>query len=196
MRTYDAPTLSHLQTRGGKVAKTLFQVIAEGEFFGLWNDVDYRTFTVDGVSRQFVGAGTLIQSDPLVVQTGLNVRVHTVELSSVSQQVEDLIKGYNTRFAPAAIYRVFLNPVTRLPVSDPHREFKGFINTVTFKRPEPGGLATCTVELASESRALTRKLVAKQSHKAQQLRSGDMIRRYNDFSGVFPVFWGQKWHWK
>lgn len=194
MISFDTATLTQLQS-GAIVAKILFHVEEHGgAHLCMWDGEQDETFTVAGVSRLFTGAGTLIGSDPMISKTGLSVRMHNIYLSAVSQEVEDLVKGYETRFAPIRIYRVLLNPGTRTPVANPHRVFKGFVNLITFERPAPGAVGTCTVECASATRALTRTLTLKQSHKAQKLRSNDQFRKYADISGSIPVVWGQERH--
>lgn len=192
-RAYDAATLAYLQSRGPIVAKVLFHVTTGGgEHLCLSNDIEDRAFSVDGATLDFTGAGTLLSSDPISMQSGLAVRMHNVYFSSVSTEVEDMVKGYDTRFARATLHRVLLDPSTREAVAAPHRVFKGFINAITFNRAAPGEAGLCTVELASEARVLTRTLTAKQSDAAQKLRAGDRVRRYVDISGSIPVFWGQK----
>ena len=73
----------------------------------------------------------------------------------------------------------------------PHRVFRGFLNSIEFPRGTDGGAPACVLEVASETRALTRTLAVKKSDDSHQARGGDRFRRYGDVSGAVPVYWGE-----
>lgn len=197
MRTYDSPTITALQTRAGVIARVLIWVTARNrgtgvpETLGLWTGGYDRSFTIGGSPRLYAGAGAVTKISPLTMQSGLGVRMQRVTLSPLSQQVVDLIRTYDARFAPVEIHRALFSTDDNSLIAEPHRVYKGFIDEVEVKQAEVGGEATCDISLASTARLLTRTLPLKKSDATQQLRSGDRFRRYVDVSGSVDVWWGE-----
>lgn len=197
MRALDAGTTSFLAERAGLVAQSLVWVTARNiatqltETIGLWTGEDDATLTIDGGPRTYSGANGLLRMDPIIASKGLDVRITQLHLSAVAPEVEDLVKGYDTRFAPVEIHRAVFRGSTRVLVGAPHRVFKGMINSIEFPTVEPGGFPACVVSVASETRALTRTLALKKSDETFRSGGGDKFRQYADVSGSVPVFWGE-----
>lgn len=197
MRAYSPIVLSHLQT-GATRPRLLFWVIAKNrttglpETLGLWNGEDEASFTVDGVARTYLGAGGLIGIDAITSEMGLQVRMHTVRLSTADMRVINALRGYDARLAPAEIHRVFTDPDSHLPIDPPHRVFRGWVDKVVLPRPALGEESAIRITLASNARSLTMTLSTKYSDEAMKRRSGDRLFRYADISGAVPVYWGEK----
>ena len=198
MRSYDAPTLSYLQSRGGVAATVLIWVEAKNratglpETMGLSTAADDAQYTIGSEGRLYRGAGALIGVPPITMQVGLAVRMHRFSLAPLSPEVVELIQLYDARFAPVEIHRAFHDPLTRQLMAEPHRVFKGYIDGLEIVLPEVGGEARCEVTVASSARNLTRTLALKRSDGTQQLRGGDRFLRYADVSGEVDVFWGTR----
>lgn len=198
MRSYDAPTLAALQTRAGICARILVWVVARNrisgdpEALGLWTGAQDREFTIGAETRLYVGAGPIMDIPPIVMQSGLDVRMQRMTLSPLSPVVADLIRTYDSRLAPIEIHRALFSTDDGALVAAPHRVWKGFIDEAPVKQAEAGGEATCEVTAASSARLLTRTLPLKKSDATQALRSGDRFRRYVDVSGSVDVWWGEK----
>jgi len=196
MREYDPPTLAALQTRAAVVARALFWVTARNratglpEALGLWTGAQDRSFTIDGVARPYVGAGSVIEIPAIRMAAGLDVRVHRITLSPLSRAVADLIRLYDLGLAPVEIHRALFSPGDGALIAAPHRMWKGFVDEAPVTDPEPGGEARCEITMASTARLLTRSLALKKSDATQQLRSGDRFRRYIDVSGEVTEHWG------
>lgn len=198
MRIYDSGTSAALAARNGMVSHRLVWITARNrstallETIGIWSGEDDLTLEVDGSQRPYTGAGALLQAEPITAGVGLAVRSYQVGLAAVAPEVENLVKGYETRFAPVEIHRALFDPATRALAGPPHRVFSGFINSIDFPTAEPGGTASCTLELVSETRALTRTLASKKSDESHRNRGGDRFRKFGNISGVVPVYWGEK----
>lgn len=198
MRSYDAGTSSFLGDRSGLVAHRLIWITARNtattllESIGLWSGEDTVTLTVDSASRTYTGAGGVLQVEPIVAGKGLDVRITQMQLAAVAPEVEDLVKGYDTRFAPVEIHRAIFDAQTRDLVGAPHRVFRGMIDSIEFPTSEPGGLPACIVSVVSETRVLTRTLAQKKSDESFKAGGGDGFRKYADVSGSVPVFWGER----
>jgi hypothetical protein len=197
MRVFDSGTAAAFAARDGLAAHRLVWITARNrssgqlETLGLWSGEDDLAVTIGGQARTYTGAGALLEAEPVTAGAGLEVRTYQLRLAAVAPEVEDLAKGYETRFAPVEIHRALFNPASRALAAEPHRVFSGFINGLDFGTAEPGGLGSCTLELVSETRVLTRRLASKKSDESQQRRGGDRFRRYGNISGVVPVYWGE-----
>ena len=199
MRNYDGATGAYLASRAGMIAKQLIWIAAPRldngtvETIGFWTGEDSLQVVIDGEARTYLGAGRALVPDAIRATTGLVVRSWQVRLSGADGDVEDLVKGYNTRFAPIESHRAYFHPETRALVSEPVRKFRGFINGIEYPRASAGGVQVVTVDAVSETRALTRTLAAKKSDQSQRLRGGDAFRKYGDISGAVPVYWGERY---
>ncbi|WOI32886.1 hypothetical protein R1T40_18410 [Tritonibacter scottomollicae] len=197
MRSYDADTLAYLANREGLVSVRLVWITARNQFgapetLGLCSAEDDLVVRIGGQDRTYLGAGPLLQSEPISAGSGLQVRVYRIQLSAVAPEVEDLVKGYETRFAPIEVHRMFLDPATRVQVGQPHRVFRGSIDGIDFPRAEPGGTPAVAVQAVSETRVLTRQLPLKKSDESHRRRDPqDEFRKYGDISGSVPVYWGE-----
>ena len=196
MRDFGSATLTALQTRTGLVARTLIWVSARNrstnavETMGLWTGGDHENITIGGVSRLYYGAGSVVDLPQVTMQTGLAVRMHRLGLSPLTPEVMQLIRGYDTRFAPVEIHRALFTIDTRVLVEEPHRVLTGFIDEVDLGTPAAGGTSSCVLGIATSARVLTQSLPLKKSDETQKLRSGDRFRRWTDVSGSVDVWWG------
>jgi len=197
MRIFDSGTSAILGARGGLVAHRLVWIAArdratgDTEALGLSSSEDDLAVTVEGEACTYLGAGGLLGVENITSGAGLAVRVHRLQLAAIAPEVEDLVKGYDTRFAPVEIHRALFDPETRALAGVPHRVFRGLVNSIDFPEAEPGGQPACVVEVVSETRALTRALATKKSDESHKARAGDRFRRYGDISGSVPVYWGE-----
>ena len=196
MRTYPGAIASMLANRSGLVLRHLLWIRAKNrdtaaiETMGLWDGDDDMEFVVDGSTRVYYGAGALLSVPDLTARTGLEVWQPEVGVSGISPEVEIALRGYDPKLAPVEIHRVFFHPDEGTLLATPQRIFKGWIDAVSIPTPEEGGEAVATITLASNSRALTRKVAVKKSDEAYKRRSGDRIMRYADISGAVQVRWG------
>lgn len=198
MRSYDAPTLAAFQTRAGICARILVWVVARNrgtgaaETLGLWTGAQDREFTIGGATRLYTGAGPVMQIPPIKMQTGIAVRMQRMTFSPLAPVVADLIRTYDTRFAPIELRRALFSLDDGALIAPPHLVWKGFIDEIDVTYSGDGKEATCEVTAASSARLLTRTLTLKRSDATQQLRSGDRFRRYVDVSGRVDVWWGER----
>lgn len=195
--TFSPATANHFATSTRFMPRVLFWVRAlnrstgEVETLGIWNGDDHREFTIAGETRTYYGAGSLLSVDPITSQTGLKVRTHRIKLSPLAPEVQQLIRGYEPRFAPVELHRAVFDPDTHALIDEPHRRVKGYIDKVTLKTGPKAESVTCEIEIASAARALTIPLSRKRSHETLQARSpGDGFRRYASVAGVITVPWG------
>jgi len=194
--------ISHVQARSGVRPRLLVWIVAKNRSTGLpepagfWNGDDDQVFTVGGASRTYHGAGGLMGMDDLVIEGGLKVRRIGIWLSTAAQEVIDAVNGYDTRLAPVEVHRVLTDPLSHLPIANPHRVWKGWVDGAPRATPAKGlASGRITLTVVSAAMALTRGLTAKYSDAAMRLRGGDdRIARYADVSGVVPVYWGEQRH--
>lgn len=198
MRIYGPATLAALQARD-VVSRALIWISARNrstnavETMGLWTGSDHETFTIDGVSRLYYGAGNVVDLPQITMQAGLAVRMHRLGLTSLTPEAMQLIRGYDVRFAPVEVHRALFTTDTRLLASlSPHLVLKGFVDEVNLGTPAAGGAASCVLGIVTQARVLTQALSLKKSDETQRLRSGDRFRRWTDVSGSVDVWWGAR----
>jgi len=198
LRSYDGATSTYIAAgRAGVIAYPLVWVTAKDrstgvpQSLGLWGGEQSRDFTISAGSRTYHAAGSLLGVDDITAEIGLNVRFLDVTLSAINEDVAQLVRGYEARLAPVEIHRALFDRDSRALVSEPHRIFKGWVNTIDLPTPAIGGDANLTMTLASSSRMLTRPLSLKKSDESQRLRSDDRFRRYADITGQIGVYWGE-----
>lgn len=159
---------------------------------GYWTVDDATTLTVEGQARVYHGAGAALSSEPLTYQLGAVVQTQRVSLGPLAAEARRVLRGYDTRQAPAELHLVMLDPLGA--VTSVERAFKGVFDQ--FDIPESAidehgnSTVTCDVELVSDARLLTRTLSLKQSDASQRLRNpNDRFRQYSDVAGEVKVNW-------
>lgn len=198
MRSYSPAEIAHIQARAGVRPRVLVWIEAKNratgatEAQGFWNGDDNETFSIAGNARTYAAAGALLGCDDLVIESGLKVRRFSVWLATAAPEVINAVMGYDVRLARAEVHRVFTDPMTHLPISEPHRIWKGWVDgnpRVTPAKGLSGG--KITLSIASSAMALTRTLTGKYSDEAMRLRGDDRLFRYADVSGKVPIYWGE-----
>lgn len=196
MRIYDSAIAAQLSARAGLDARHLMWIEARNrdtgdmESIGIWDGDDHLDFVIGGVTRTYLGAGGLLSVPDLTMRVGLDIWQPEVQVSAITPEVEQALRGYDPKLAPVEIHRAFFDPVEATLLAPPVRIFKGWIDGVSIPTPEEGGEAVATITLASNSRSLTRKLHALRSDAAYQMRGGDRINRYTDVVGQIKTRWG------
>ncbi|WP_370303552.1 hypothetical protein [Pseudooceanicola sp.] len=197
MRSLDSNILAQFSARQGLLARVLVWMVAKDrstgdpEAIGFWSGDDHQDFSIGGDTRTYYGAGALIEMGPLQSETGLNVRSHSVTFSPIAPEVQQVIRGYDPRLAPAEMHIAYFDQLTHSLLAEPVRVFRGFVNTVNVVTPAIGGGATAEVEFVSSAHSLTRTLARKKSHASLDARAaGDTFRQYASVTGTVQCIWG------
>lgn len=198
MREYDSATETHLASLEGVVPRTLVWIEARNrstgatETAGFWNGLDERQFTIDGETRTYVGAGALLGVDPVVATVGLEVRMHRLSLSEITEEVAQAVRGYDARLAPVEVHRAAFDPETNEVIGTPHRVIKGTVDSIKIPEGTEGESEPMTLTVADAGRSLTQTLSLKKSDATQRsISATDKGRLYAAVSGAVKVFWGR-----
>lgn len=164
------------------------------ETLGLWNGVDHQTFTIDGVTTTFYGAGGILGLGELENAVGTMVRSYTIKLAPLAPEVATLIRVYNPRAAKVRIYSGLLSTESGLLVTPQMvRRFKGQVNKIKIVQPASGGNGEASITLVSAARNLTLTVPSRRSDENQRRRnSGDGMLKYASTSGTVETPWGSK----
>jgi hypothetical protein len=199
MRILDPTSTAYLSAHTGVASRHMVHVIGcnrqtgAQEALGLWQGDDHLTIAIDGVNRTYYGAGGLIGVEPIRAGIGLEVRMLQATLSPLPPEVALLLRGYDTRLAPAEVHRGLLSLETGQLIAEPIRVFRGWVDEVKIRTGEVGGTSEATVTLASAARGLTRALTLTRSDTEMRRRNaGDRFRDYADIAGEVGVWWGEK----
>lgn len=185
MRVFSPATAAYFASRQPFMGHVLVWVTArnrtsgEAEAIGFWTGADHRDFVIEGETRLYYGAGSLLAMDPIRRQAGLKVRTQRVTLSQIAPETEMLIRGYDPRHAPVEVHRALFDPLTEELIDEPHELFSGYIDKVKLTTPAKGGAGSVSIEIASEGRALTRPLSRYRSDATLRARAADdAFRQY------------------
>ncbi|KHQ51258.1 hypothetical protein [Mameliella alba] len=159
---------------------------------GLHTGLEDRAFVIDGDQRTYTGAGAVLEVADLVSQVGLGVQMQTAGLALVTDEVQQLIRGYDARQAPVEMHLARFDPETNALI-EITRVFKGWLDEATLREGVKNGEASLSARLASSARALTRRVPLRRSDEAHRAtHAGDRFFRYADVSGAVGVWWGMK----
>lgn len=199
MRILDTASAEYLSGHTGVASRHMVHVIGRNrdtdaqEALGLWQGDDHLTIAIGGVNRTYYGAGGLIGVEPIRAGIGLEVRMLQATLSPLTPEVALLLRGYDTRLAPAEVHRGLLSLETGQLIAEPIRVFRGWVDALKIRTGEVGGTGEATVTLASAARSLTRALTLTRSDTEMRRRNtGDRFRDYADIAGEVGVWWGEK----
>ena len=161
----------------------------QDESSGLHTGVDDVPLTVNGQERIYRGAGQFLSVSALKFSAGTSVQAQTIELSSISPEVIEMIRVHDTKYVPCEMHLIFLNhDGTTLGIVE---AFDGFIDTVQIKETESD--ATVMIELVSALRKGTKPLLNRKSDAAMRARNpNDGFRKYAAVSGQVERFWGME----
>ena len=203
MLTLPSALLTHLQSRGTRMAHLLVWVQAKDRStgaaatIGFWTGADHQIFSIDGESRTYLAAGSLLKVQPIVGEVGVKVRTTRLTFSGASPEFQQAVAQYETNDARADFHVADFHADTQQLVAAPQRRYKGYIKGIEYPRPavksdgQPG-VAEAEVAVQSAARVLTRSLPLKMSDEALQQRyPNDRFRRYIDISGSVELVWGE-----
>jgi hypothetical protein len=204
MRDIDSGTQAALDARA-IVARDFIWITGKpfaggpAESIGFWSDLGTVTATVidgetgDEVSRDYIGAGTLLAIDDIPLTSDVNIRTINVTLSQISDSVAGAARGYDLKQGPVEIHRGLFDPVTRNLVSAPLPRFVGFIDKCIIVTPQEGAEGSIQLSMTSHTQELTRANSEKCSDDSQQRRAaGDAFYKDVGTVGDWDMFWGQE----
>lgn len=143
---------------------------------GFWSDLsDITTNVIDPDtgsedSREFYGAGALIQISDIPAIAGVTVQRVTITMSHLEETVEQAVRTYDAKQARVEIHTGLLDPDSRLLVDPPEPIFVGFIDHVEIVTPSENSEGGVTITCTSHTQELARSNPEKRSHEDQQLR--------------------------
>ena len=199
MRNLGPEWLTEIDKRGGIRPRVFFRFTAKNRDTGadetlcLWTGADAQQFSIDGQLDTFYGAGSIMTIGRLKNEMGTTIRRMSVTLAHLTPEVTNLIRLYNVKRAPVTIWSMLFSTESGLPVTSAIRRFKGYVDKAPITTAEKGGTSSCTVDMFSVSRNLSRKVPSKFSNDNQKLRNtADNMLQYIGVTGLIQVAWGSQ----
>lgn len=199
MRDLPVEWINYLATNAGVKVRQLFWVTARNrstgadETIGIWSGEDHQQFVIDGVTRTYYGSGNFLDFGQLLLESSLKVRKLVVTVSSISPEIDTVLRTYDPKFAPVELHLVIYNPETNNLVSTPLKIFTGWIDKFPVKRPTVNSEGEGRIEMVGATRLLTRELALKRSNESQRLRSpSDTFFADVTMTGQVTTPWGSK----
>lgn len=189
-----------LARRDGIIVHQLFLISARNrttnamEQIGIWSGMDHKEFVIEGQSHTFYGAGNFIGVAPMKTETGLNIRKLSVTLSPFSTEMQLVLRQYDPKFAPFAMYLAFYDPATNNMVADPWRAFKGWTDGAPIRQSAKGDTdSQAALSIVGHTRILTRVIPSKRSNETQKRRLiTDTFFNMVSMTGTIITPWGSK----
>jgi hypothetical protein len=154
----------------------------------------------DAEFRDYFGGGHIVALDPLVRSEGTGVRNLQLVLSGTSDEVQDMIEGYDCRDAVFEWRIGEGRDDTGLLIDTPVVEFDGFVDTadredaaVAVDGDEPAD-TNFRVSVVSHIAALQQANPDMRSHEVGQERNDDDIFLYAGEANTWDVLWGKGGH--
>lgn len=166
---------------------------------GLWSDAGNVTAAVinpdTGMAetREWYGAGSLINIDAIPLVANLSVQNVDIRLSQVHEEVERIVRDYDCRQARVEIFRGLFDPDTKLIVAPAECRFVGFVDHVEIQTPPEGREGAVVLTCVSHTQEFTRSNPDTRSHASQMERDPNDTF-YKDAATVeeWEVFWGSE----
>ncbi len=204
MRSFDAAETAALAT-GDCIERKFLWIVAKNrstgadEAAGIWNGAVPVTanmtngFTGASVSRDFVGAGSLIDVGAVPLTTDITARRLIIRLSRINAAVEAIIRTYDARGAKIEYGRGIFNVLTNILVADIRPWFIGQIDKLDWPTGPVGGDGSLVITAMSRTRELTIVSHDVRSHESQLERSGGTDHFYKDTAvvGQWILPWGK-----
>lgn len=198
MRTFSSTTAAYLADRSAFNGDLLVWLSARNrvsgatENIGFWTGVDVRDFSIEGQTRTYYGAGSLLAMDPIRRQTGIKVRTQRITFSQVSPEVLQALRVFDPRHAPVEVHRALFDPLTEALIDEPHLILRGYIDKAPLPTPPKGESAAVSIEVATHARALTIPLSRFRSDATLRARAtGDGFRKYASLADTVETKWGR-----
>lgn len=197
--SFDIAQTNQLDERSGTDAHILVlieprdRVTGEIVPLGLWTGDDHQTFTVDGETHLFLGAGNVIEVPPIRAGIGLEVRRQRVILPPMTDAAKLALQVYQAAQARVRVWSQPLDIYTGAPLGAPHRVIKGRLETAPETLAKLGDQSRTELVISSATRPLTFRQPLFKSDAAQRLRDPfDRFREYAASIADRPIPWGQK----
>lgn len=164
---------------------------------GFWSDVENVSAlvldpdTLLPVTRNYYGAGGLIEIEGIPAVSTIQVQDVTIQMSQLDEQVANAVRLYDIKQARVEIHRGLFDPVSRDLVAPALVRFVGFVNLVDIRTPRENESGGVQITCVSHTQELLRSNPATRSHEDQRY-----TRDPNDFffvdAGVSHA-WEYQW---
>lgn len=151
---------------------------------GLWTGDDHETLTVEGAARTYYGAQGGLGVAPISYKVGTEVASMNVGLS-LSPEGVLLVRGYDTRLAPADVHCAVYDAQTG-GLLGIRRMFRGVVDRTHIGTPAQDGRADMSLTLVSSARRGTMTAAGHKSDASQRLRDPNDAFRVDSDKGVSP----------
>lgn len=165
------------------------RITGEVEAAGVSTLDDDMTLDIDGTPRTYAGAGPILGIPEITYEAGTVIQNQRLTLSILDPTTINLIRAYDSSFAPVEFRVCFFDTETGAVIGTPVA-YTGTVDTIKISE---GEYASCEVVVASLNRNGTRTLTLKKSDAAQKIRNpNDNGRRYASVAGTIEVAWGME----
>lgn len=180
MRAISTPNQTALAQRA-LVARDFLWFVARNrstgvpESVGFWSDIEnvssvpvINPDTLLTVTRNYYGAGGLIEIEGIPAVSTIQVQDVTIQMSQLDEAVAQAVRGYDIKQARVEIHRGLFDPVSRQLVAPAFVRFVGFVNLVDIRTPRENEAGGVQITCVSHTQELLRSNPSSRSHEDQR----------------------------
>lgn len=201
MRIYDSSFASSLTTaRDGGIAPIWFahfnarnRVTDAVEPLGLWSGDEDITVSVQApsgglISRSYIG-GCNLSVEGIQHVIDLTDNAITINMSQIADATQQLVRGYDVRFAEVEIHATTWNG--GIFASVPQLQWVGIVDEAPIATPAVGGDGSISMSVRDEIMAMLTTINPAKSSDAHQKRrrAGDLFCQYSSTISSRKVQW-------
>lgn len=142
---------------------------------GFWSDIEnvqavpvIDPDTGGTVTRNYYGAGGLIEIEGIPAVSTIQVQDVTIQMSQLDEMVAQAVRGYDIKQARVEIHRGLFDPVSRDLVAPALVRFVGFVNLVDIRTPRENEAGGVQITCVSHTQELLRSNPSTRSHEDQR----------------------------
>lgn len=159
------------------------------EHMHLWTGDGNFTTLIDGVITTFIGSGNLLEIPTFTYSQGVDIKEHRMTLNILSPEIINLIRAYDSQFAPITFHLGIFRPDT-MALMGVSQAFNGFIDKIEIDESENDEY--CGVSVVSGLREGTKPLTLMKSQESQKLRDEtDEGFKYSTIAGTVLIQWAK-----
>jgi hypothetical protein len=166
---------------------------------GFWSDLEnvsafvLNPDTLLPVTRNYYGAGSLIEIDDIPSVSVIQVQDVHIRMSQLDEMVELAVRGYDLKQARVEIHRGLFDPVSRNLVAPAIVRFVGFVNLVEIHTPRENEDGYVDITCVSHTQELVRSNPATRGYEDQIRRqAGDTFFKDAAVVPEWDLQWGEE----
>lgn len=186
----------------GLVARTLVYVTAKDRntgvpvSIGFWTggetlDIDVIDGNSGGTVTRTYRGDVNLEFPEIPRVSDMTIQTVNVTLSQIAPEIQQLVRGWDTRLAEVEIHQMLMDPDTGQAIGPAEISFLGIVDGTPIETPATGQEGSITLNIISSAIAmLERRNPLKSSYEGQRRRQDDQWGIYSGVVANWDIQWG------